>query len=105
MEQPEVETRSTGLFQIVTLDWKEGNKWRLDAGQGEFWAEIADHGWLNKVHRHEVVFGEGDVLKAEYVSLSERRKGKIVSTTKLMRILEVIPPSESHEQSAFLPQP
>jgi hypothetical protein len=100
--KPEVETRSTGLFQIASLDWKDGNKWRLDAGQGEFWAEITDHLFLNRVHRHEIVFGEGDVLKAEYVSESHRKSGKIVSTTTLTRILAVIPPELPSEQSSMM---
>ncbi len=100
--KPEVETHSTGLFQIASLDWKDGNKWRLDAGQGEFWAEITDHVWLGRVHRREVLFGEGDVLKAEYVTEGHRKSGKIVSTTKLTRILAVIPPDLTDGQHSMM---
>lgn len=97
-EMPALETRSTGLFQIVSLVFREGNKWKLNAGQGDFWAEIEDPVFLNRVHRHEILFGEGDALKAEYVSTAVRAGKKIESETKIVRVIEVIPPDDGSIQ-------
>jgi hypothetical protein len=91
-DSPAIETRSVGLFQIVSLNFREGNKWQLNAGHGDFWAEIADPVFLNKVHRHIIVFGEGDVLKAEYVATSIRQGNKIKSDVRIVNVLDVIPP-------------
>jgi hypothetical protein len=91
--RPDIETRAIGLFQIVSVNFKEGNKWKLNSGQGDFWAEITDEGFLAKVHRRDILFGEGDVLRAEYVSRATRKAaGKIDSEWTIERVIDVIPP-------------
>jgi hypothetical protein len=104
VESSVLETRSVDFFQIVSLVFREGNKWKFNAGQGDFWAEIADPVFLAKVHRREILFGEGDVLKAEYVTSSARHGGKIEAETKLLHVFEVIPPGAGWSQEP-LPLP
>jgi hypothetical protein len=100
---PEIVTSPTiGLFQIVSINFKEGNKWKFNSGHGDFWAEVSDDGFLSKVHRREVLFGEGDVLRAEYVTKAWRKPGKIESETTITRVLEVILPEPSGSQSRLL---
>jgi hypothetical protein len=98
-----IETRSTGFFQIVSLTFREGNKWKVNAGQGDFWAEMTDPLFLTKMHRREVGFFEGDTLRAEYVNVATRRGGKIETDTKLVNVLDIIPGEFLDEQTELLP--
>ena len=98
----QIETRSTGFFQIVSLTFREGNKWKVSAGQGDFWAEMADPVFLTKMHRREIGFFEGDVLRAEYVNVASRRAGKIETETKIVNVVEIIP-GEAGTVQAELP--
>lgn len=86
-----LENRAVDFFQIVSPTFREGNKWKVNSGHGDFWAEIADPVFLGQIHRREIGFFEGDVLKAEYTNVAVRRGGRIEAETKLVHILEVIP--------------
>lgn len=49
-------------FSIVSLAFKEDNKWRLHDGNNQISATIADPEFLWKVDRNELAFAKGDVL-------------------------------------------
>lgn len=49
-------------FSIVSLAFKEDNKWRLHDGSNQISATINDPTFLQKVDQNEVSFSKGDVL-------------------------------------------
>lgn len=55
------ETRSQA-FSIVSLAFKEGNKWRLTDGQATFSVSMKDKDFQHKVDNNELAFSKGDVL-------------------------------------------
>jgi hypothetical protein len=55
------ETRTMAL-SIVSLAFKEENKWRLSDGSSTIYAIIADSGFLKKVDENLISFSKGDVL-------------------------------------------
>lgn len=49
-------------FSIVSLAFKEDNKWRLYDGAATIHATITDVEFLSKVDRNQIAFAKGDVL-------------------------------------------
>ena len=49
-------------FSIVSLAFKEGNRWRLTDGQNTFSVQVNDEAFLRKVDANQVSFSKGDVL-------------------------------------------
>ena len=60
-EEIEDETRKMTL-QIISLSFKEDNKWRLTDGAEPFTADIEDVDFLNKIANDEISFGKNDYL-------------------------------------------
>ena len=55
------ETR-THAFSIVSLAFREGNKWRLTDGHATFSVFMRDRDFQNKVDNNELAFSKSDVL-------------------------------------------
>lgn len=49
-------------FSIVSLAFKDDNKWRLHDGNSQISTSIADEDFLQRVDRNEISFAKGDVL-------------------------------------------
>lgn len=58
------ETRTMTL-QIISLSFKEDNKWRVTDGGEPFSATIEDSTFLNKIANNEIAFSKGDYLVCE----------------------------------------
>jgi hypothetical protein len=56
------EDERTMAFSIVSLSFKEGNKWRLSDGNVTVFVEVADQDFLSRVDRNLVRFAKGDLL-------------------------------------------
>lgn len=55
----------TIAFSIVSLSFREDNKWRLHDGQNTVFVTMADRDFLDRVDRNLVRFAKGDILLAE----------------------------------------
>ena len=55
------ETR-TQAFSIISLAFREGNKWRLTDGQATFSVSMIDKDFQQRVDNNELAFAKGDVL-------------------------------------------
>lgn len=51
-------------LQLVSLSFREDNKWRFSEGATTFYATIADERFLDGINKNEVSFSKGDILKA-----------------------------------------
>ncbi|MGM9458208.1 hypothetical protein ACRERF_15230, partial [Lacticaseibacillus rhamnosus] len=49
-------------FSIVSLAFKDDNKWRLHDGNSQISTSIADEDFLRRVDHNEISFAKGDVL-------------------------------------------
>ena len=61
-------------FSIVSLTFKEGNRWRLTDGQNTFSVQVNDEAFLRKVDANQVSFSKGDVLLCNCASNNGRLK-------------------------------
>ena len=59
------ETRRMTLLQIISLSFKEDNKWRVTDGGDPFSANIVDDVFLQQVARDEISFSKHDYLVCE----------------------------------------
>lgn len=49
--------------RLVSLAFKEGNKWRISDGTSIFWASVHDLDFLQRVTSNEEVFARDDILR------------------------------------------
>lgn len=59
-------------FSIVSLTFKEDNKWRLFDGNTQISATIADEDFIRRVDNNQVSFSKGDILLCD-VRITQRR--------------------------------
>lgn len=92
-------------YSIVSLAFKEDNKWRLHDGNSQISATIADEDFKRKVDNSEISFSKGDVLVCE-VRITQTQTGSGLKTEHtVIRVIEHIPamrqmslPIEDHTQ-------
>ena len=65
------ETRRSA-FSIVSLAFKEDNKWRLYDGNTQISATIEDDAFLSKVNQSQIAFSKGDILICDVQVLQKR---------------------------------
>lgn len=57
-----VDDRRRAAFSIMALAFKDDNKWRLYDGTNTISVKIDDQEFLDRVHKSEISFSQGDVL-------------------------------------------
>lgn len=70
-------------FSIVSLAFKEDNKWRLHDGSNPVSAIIRDEEFLARVDRNQIRFAKGDVLICE-VEFTQKRTSKGLTTENIV---------------------
>jgi hypothetical protein len=84
------------ILRIVSIVYKEDNKWRLAAGESEYFAAIEDKSFWDRIHNGESL-PEGTALQVEMVAVTamsvatgkqetEHRITKVYSIIKAGRI-------------------
>ncbi|MDP2827870.1 MAG: hypothetical protein Q8O37_04610 [Sulfuricellaceae bacterium] len=80
--------------------FKGGNKWKFADDRTSFRAPIEDQEFLNRVARHETLFGQDDAM---LVDIKIRQSGQPLCTIKADRtILKVVEHRHAPQQSALL---
>ena len=62
IQEPIIDQIRTQGFSIVSLAFREGNKWRLTDGQSTFSVSMKDGEFQTKVDNSEIAFSSGDTL-------------------------------------------
>lgn len=60
-----VENTFTQAYTIVSVTFKDGNKWRVSDGQSTFNVTLEDKAFIDRVNRHEVQFAKDDMIRCE----------------------------------------
>lgn len=66
-------------FSIVSLAFKDGNKWRLNDGNATINVAIADDDFIRRVEASEISFAKGDILICD-IKLEQFRAGEGLRT-------------------------
>lgn len=71
-------------FSIVSLAFKDDNKWRLHDGSNSVSATIEDEDFLRKVNQNVIRFAKGDVLVCE-VEFTQKQGAKGLVTENIVK--------------------
>lgn len=78
-------------FSIVSLAFKEDNKWRLHDGQNSVSATIEDEDFLRRVNQNTIRFAKGDVLVCEIEFVQKQTAKGLVTENIVKRVKTHIP--------------
>lgn len=84
-------------FSIVSLAFKEDNKWRLHDGQNQISATIADEAFLARVDRNLVSFAKGDVLVCEVRFVQKQTSKGLVTEHIVEKVIDHRPAARQIE--------
>jgi hypothetical protein len=82
------ETSYRGVFSIVSLSFKEGNKWRLHDGNSTLNVTVVDQSFLGSVDRNEVSFSKGDILICDVRVITRQEPKGLRAEYFIERIIE-----------------
>lgn len=77
-----------GAFSILSLAFKEDNKWRLHDGTNPINVTITDTDFLDRVNANEVSFSKGDILICQVRMTQRRTRDGLKTEHTVERVLE-----------------
>lgn len=86
-----VDDTREAAFSILSLAFKEENKWRLHDGMNSVSALIEDEDFLRKVDSNAVRFAKGDVLVCEVRFLQRQTAKGLVTEHRVVKVKRHIP--------------
>jgi len=78
-EETLVEETRRAAFSIISLSFKEDNKWRLYDGNTQISARVEDQSFQERVDSNQVAFAKGDILICD-VRVTQKRTSEGLST-------------------------
>ena len=75
----------TYAFSIVSLAFKENNRWRLTDGQNTFSVLMKDEGFQRRVDKNDVAFAKGDVLVCDLRTIQWQVEDGVKSQYEVIR--------------------
>lgn len=78
-------------FSIVSLAFKDDNKWRLHDGQNSVSATIEDEDFLRRVNQNTIRFAKGDVLICEIEFIQKQTAKGLLTENVVKRVKRHIP--------------
>ncbi len=82
------EYRYRAPLSIVTLSFKQGNKWRLNDGRTTLNVTVADADFLRRVDQSGIAFSKGDILICDVRVESRERPGGLHAEFFVERVIE-----------------
>jgi hypothetical protein len=78
----------TQAFSLVTVTFKEDNKWRLSDGGTTIGATMADSSFLQRVENRTESFAKGDVLVCEMKAVQVHRSDGLHTEYEIVKVME-----------------
>lgn len=82
------ESQQVYFLSIVSLSFKDDNKWRLSDSRGVFTATIADNAFLERINQGLEAFAKGDILRCNLKTEQWKTKTGIKNEYIVMTVLE-----------------
>ncbi len=74
-------------FSIVSLAFKENNKWRLTDGQNTFSVSMKDESFQHRVDNNSIAFAKGDVLVCDLRTIQWQVESGVKSDYEVVRVV------------------
>ncbi len=91
VERPLTEERRTAHLEVIKPSFQEDLKWTLSDGDGILNADMGVKEFFEKVHRGEIGFVKGDVLKVDMQTKSWHSIEGLRTERKILKVIEVLP--------------
>jgi hypothetical protein len=88
------EYRYRAPFSIVSLSFKQGNKWRLNDGRTTLNVTVVDDGFLRRIDHSEIAFSKGDILICDVRVETRERPGGLHAEFFIERVIEHRKPTQ-----------
>jgi hypothetical protein len=75
-------------FTVVTVNFREGNKWRLFDGQNTLHVTIEDEAFLSRVGNQEISFAKDDVLLCEVRQVQTVTSEGLRNDTTVVKVID-----------------
>jgi hypothetical protein len=86
------------IYSLVSISFKEDNKWRLNDGANTIYATMLDHDFLAQIDKGTISFAKPDLIKAEMRVVQTRSIDNILKTEyEILKVIELIKPSQQLE--------
>lgn len=82
------ESRYRTPFSIVSLSFKEGNKWRLHDGKATINAIVEDQDFLARVSHSDIAFAKGDILICDVRVITRQEPKGLRADYFIERVIE-----------------
>ncbi len=87
-EERLIEDVRRSAFSIISLAFKEDNKWRLHDGNTQISAMILDEAFLKRVDSSQIAFAKGDILVCEVKVTQTRTKDGLKTDYVVQKVHE-----------------
>ena len=74
-------------FSIVSLAFKENNKWRLTDGQNTFSVSMRDDAFQRRVDNNDIAFAKGDVLVCDLRTIQWQVEDGVKSEYEVIKVV------------------
>ncbi len=85
---PVSQTNYEQTFTIISLTFKDGNKWRVSDGNNTISVTIEDGGFINRVNNREVVFAKDDIIRCNVHQVQTSGPDGLKTNYVINRVLE-----------------
>lgn len=82
------ENVTEAYLQVVSLSFKEDNKWRFSRGENVFFASVEDAQFLGGINRNEIRFSKDDILKVRLLAKDLLTGNGIRTEYKVLEVLD-----------------
>jgi hypothetical protein len=89
-DPPPTEGERDAVLIVSKLSFKEGSRWTFFEQGGTVVAKIEDKEFWQKVHKHDVTFGEGDSLKVRLHWQVIEKDNRLMQKNKILRVHQVL---------------
>lgn len=90
-EEEIVSSESEAAYSIVSLTFKDDNKWRLSDGNNIINAIIRDDNFKQKVNENSISFSKGDILRCRIRTTQWRTISGLKTEHEVLEVKEYIP--------------
>jgi hypothetical protein len=85
--EDEIVSESQAYVRIVSMSFREGNKWRVDDGDSTKSVDILDDDFLARVRLREELFGHNDYLRVDMRTRQWREEDRIKVSHAIIKVL------------------
>ena len=87
-DEPIVDETRRAAYSIISLAFKEDNKWRLSDGSSQISARIDDRAFLDRVEANQVAFAKGDILVCDVRTTATQTATGLKTDYVVERVIE-----------------